>query len=81
MHLDDEIMQRLLHDELAPAAHAVALEHLEACHACRARLDDEARSEEQVFATLQAIDTTAPLPLNSAIELPAHLHARFLPKR
>jgi len=61
MHLDDEIMQRLLHDELAPAAHAVALEHLEACHACRARLDDEARSEEQVFATLQAIDTPAPL--------------------
>jgi hypothetical protein len=61
MHLDDERVQRLLHDELAPPARAVALEHLETCDACRARLDDEARAEHRLFATLQAIDTPPPL--------------------
>lgn len=61
MHLDDERMQRLLHDELAPPAQAVALEHLETCDTCRARLDDEARAEHRLFTTLQAIDTPPPL--------------------
>jgi hypothetical protein len=61
MHLDDERLQRLLHDELAPPARAVALEHLETCGACRTRLDDEARAEARIFAKLRAIDTPAPL--------------------
>ena len=69
MHLDDERVQRLLHDELAPPARAVALEHLETCDACRARLDDEARAEHRLFATLQAIDTPPPLRM-------PHLDAR-----
>src|SRR6185503_5730656 len=72
MHLDDESMQRLMHDELAPPARAAALEHLEACHACRARLDGEASAEEQIFAMLQAIDTPAPLRV---LELDSASHA------
>jgi hypothetical protein len=63
MHLDDERMQRLLHDELAPPAWAVALEHLATCDSCRTRFDDESRMEARLFATLQAIDTPAPLRL------------------
>ena len=73
MHLDDERMQRLLHDELAQSAQAVALEHLETCHACRARLDDEAHAEDQIFTRLQAIDTPAPLRF---LELDTGSHAR-----
>ena len=61
MHLDDERMQRLLHDELEPPARAVALEHLDTCDACRARLEAEARAERRLLTTLQAIDTPPPL--------------------
>lgn len=73
MHLDDERMQRLLHEELTPSARAVALEHLQTCHACRARLDDEAHAEDQIFTRLQAIDTPAPLRF---LELDTGSHAR-----
>ena len=61
MHLDDETMQRLLHDELALPARAVALEHLETCDACRARLDEESRMEAGLFAMLQTMDTPVPM--------------------
>jgi anti-sigma factor RsiW len=61
MHLDDERMQRLLHDELEPPARAVVLEHLETCDACRAGLEAEARAEQRLLTTLQAIDTPPPL--------------------
>lgn len=61
MHLDDERMQRLMHDELEPAARAVALEHLDTCDVCRARLEAEARAEQRLLTTLQAIDTPPPL--------------------
>ncbi len=61
MHLDDERLQRVLHDDLDPAARVAALEHLEVCEACRARLDDEAREEGRLFAALRAIDTPAPM--------------------
>jgi hypothetical protein len=55
MHLDDERIQRLLHDELGTAEAETAL-HLESCASCR-ELVDEARAEERrIFGLLSQVD-------------------------
>ena len=77
MHLDDETIQRLLHDELAPGARAIACEHLQTCRACHARLDDEARAESRVFAALRTIDTPPPLRL-LVLDSRSHTSRRWL---
>jgi hypothetical protein len=59
MHLDDERIQRLLHDELGSAAVETRL-HLESCTAC-SELVDEAREEERrIFGLLSQVDHARP---------------------
>jgi hypothetical protein len=60
MHLNEDQVQRLLHDEL-PAAHAVETQqHLAACDACQKRIDMARREEAELFALLGAMDDPAP---------------------
>ena len=59
MHLDDEQIQRTLHNELTPA-HSAAREHLESCAACRSRLAREIDEERRIFGLLEAADRPAP---------------------
>jgi hypothetical protein len=55
MHLDDERIQRLLHDELGSVGAETRL-HLESCAACR-DLVEEARAEERgIFGLLSQVD-------------------------
>jgi hypothetical protein len=55
MHLDDERIQRLLHDELGSDEAETRL-HLRSCASCRS-LVDEARAEEgRIFALLAQVD-------------------------
>jgi anti-sigma factor RsiW len=63
MHLDEERLQRMLHDELSPTAREVAVVHLESCDGCRARLDHATRLESRIFGALETIDTPPPLRL------------------
>ncbi|HEY8195659.1 MAG TPA: zf-HC2 domain-containing protein [Gemmatimonadales bacterium] len=60
MHLDEERLQRLLHDELSAAARRDAHEHLAQCDACRERLVVAGRDEGEIFALLRRVDH--PLP-------------------
>lgn len=60
MHLDDERIQRVLHDELAPAEKDAVARHLAECAACRARVEEARREEAIVFGLLRAADGDAP---------------------
>lgn len=55
MHLDDERIQRLLHDELGAVETETRL-HLESCAACRGLVDEARADEEGVFALLAQVD-------------------------
>ena len=59
MHLDEERLQRLLDGELSSAAEARAREHLAGCEDCRSRLTATEREQEELFATLRALDRPA----------------------
>lgn len=60
MHLDEELIQRVLHAELPPAADQEVRGHLAACPACRSRVDDAQREESRIFELLRELDH--PLP-------------------
>ena len=60
MHLDEELIQRLLHGELVPQRESNARAHLTTCDACRARLDAAERDESQVHALLRHLDHPVP---------------------
>jgi len=60
MHLQDEQVQRLLHDELEAAALATARAHLTACPQCRARLEEAEVEESRIFAQLEQLDHAPP---------------------
>lgn len=60
MHLDEELIQRLLHGELVPQRESTARAHLTACDTCRSRLDAAERDESQVHALLRHLDHPVP---------------------
>jgi hypothetical protein len=60
MHLDDERVQRLLHGELEPAGERLARQHLDACHDCRALVDEARAEEHRIFGLLQEVDHPPP---------------------
>jgi hypothetical protein len=60
MHLDDERIQRLLHEEVEPAVAVHTRRHLDECAACRQALDAARRDEERIFALLRRLDHPQP---------------------
>lgn len=58
-HLDEEQIQRLLHDELGAAGDEVRA-HLAACAECRSRVEGEREEERRIFELLAQVDH--PLP-------------------
>jgi hypothetical protein len=68
MHLDEEQVQRLLHDELASPRAAEARQHLTTCDVCQARIAVASREEAEVFALLGAVDDPVPSVDVTAIE-------------
>lgn len=60
VHLDDEQVQRMLHGELTPEAHATTATHLGACVECRARVAIAEREERGALALLEHLDHAAP---------------------
>jgi hypothetical protein len=59
MHLDDERIQRLLHDELGSTAAETRL-HLENCAACRELVDEAREDERRIFGLLSRVDHARP---------------------
>ena len=59
MHLDDERIQRLLHDELGSADAETRL-HLESCAACRELMDEAREEERRIFWLLSQVDHPPP---------------------
>lgn len=57
MHLDDEQLQRLLHQELGDSA---SRDHVSACTTCQARLQDARREEEWIESGLRRLDHGLP---------------------
>lgn len=55
MHLDDERVQRLLHDELGSAEAETRL-HLESCASCRELVDEAREEEDRTFTLLSRVD-------------------------
>ncbi len=60
MHLDEEQLQRLLHDELGARAMPGAREHLAECTECRERFVEAQRDEGEIFALLRRVDHAVP---------------------
>jgi anti-sigma factor RsiW len=60
MHLDEERMQRLLHDELGAPAQVSVRDHLATCLECRSRLAEAEREEAWVFDRLRRLDHALP---------------------
>jgi hypothetical protein len=60
MHLDDERVQRLLHGELEAAGERLARQHLAACDACRALVDEARAEEHRIFGLLREVDHAPP---------------------
>jgi hypothetical protein len=68
MHLDDELIQRVLHGELSLAAVQEVRGHLAGCAACQSRVDEAQREETRIFGLLRELDH--PLPMISDEESP-----------
>lgn len=60
MHLDEELVQRLLHGELDRPAETSARDHLVLCDDCRGRVADAEREEAEVLQLLRHLDHPAP---------------------
>jgi hypothetical protein len=69
MHLEDEEIQRLLHQELVEPARRSRLEHLGRCAACRGRVEQAGREEREIFGLLEQLDHPAPRVDVSALML------------
>jgi hypothetical protein len=59
MHLDDERIQRLLHDELGSSEADTQL-HLGSCAACRELVDEAREEERRIFGLLSQVDHPRP---------------------
>jgi anti-sigma factor RsiW len=75
MHLDDELLQRLIDRELSPEAADPVRGHLETCAACRDRVARAGREEVEIGRLLQLLDHPAP-PVT-----PDRIAARVRPRR
>jgi hypothetical protein len=60
MHLDEDQVQRLIHDERVLPRAAEAQQHLVGCDVCRERIAMARREEAEVFALLRAVDDPVP---------------------
>jgi hypothetical protein len=60
MHLEDEEIQRLLHEELAEPVRRSRLKHLGQCPACGARMERARREETEIFELLAPLDHPVP---------------------
>jgi hypothetical protein len=60
MHLDEELIQRVLHAELTPSRRQEVQSHLAGCVDCRSLVDEAQRDESRIFALLSELDH--PLP-------------------
>lgn len=60
MHLDEEQVQRILHGELSHQAETRAREHVAACIACRERVAEAEREENELNALLTDLDHAPP---------------------
>lgn len=69
MHLDEEQLQRLMHDELARGPLQAARDHIAECAECRQRLIASQRDESEIFGLLRRVDH--PIPVVSAEALAA----------
>ncbi len=67
MHLNDEQIQRLLHDELEPRARESAAQHVAQCGECARLLAEATREEAAIFDLLGRVDHPAPRVDASAI--------------
>ena len=67
MHLDDEQVQRLLHDELDGSAAGDARGHLAECAECRSRWEASAAEEARIFGLLGRLDHAGPAPNLAAV--------------
>jgi hypothetical protein len=61
MHLDEDQVQRLLHDELSAQTDTAVRNHLADCDDCRERVIKAKDEEEIVYAMLGHLDRPAPL--------------------
>lgn len=59
-HLDDEQVQRLLHNELTPRGAASVRDHLAGCVECRARVDEAEAEDDEVMGLLGRVDHGQP---------------------
>lgn len=59
-HLDEEMIQRLLHDEVPDADDVAAKSHLDGCAECRDRFTEAHRQEADLFSRLEVLD--GPMP-------------------
>lgn len=59
MHLDDELAQRLCHDELSGPEAMSARAHLDTCPACRARVAELEGAETLILGKLRLLDHPA----------------------
>lgn len=60
MHLDEETLQRLLHEELDDTQEASARLHLSECDACRARFAQALQEEKETHQLLRLADYPPP---------------------
>jgi hypothetical protein len=60
MHLDEELIQRVLHTELTPPRRQEVQSHLAGCLDCRSRVEEAQKDESRIFALLRELDH--PLP-------------------
>jgi hypothetical protein len=59
MHLDEELIQRVLHGELGPAGTSVR-DHLDSCPECRLRVSESEREEAWVLDRIRRLDHARP---------------------
>lgn len=67
MHLDDEQVQRLLHDELASSDATRVRDHVTQCADCRSQFDTARRDEEELGELFRHLDHPAPRMTASAV--------------
>ena len=60
MHLDEERLQRLIHDELGAWEKDEAFRHVATCEDCRRRLVEATKEETSVHELLRDVDTPVP---------------------
>jgi hypothetical protein len=76
MHLDDELVQRLIDREPSRAAGGSARVHLDACADCRQRVERAGREEAELRELLELLDHPAPFPAFDGIVARAHPRSR-----